>query len=180
MRSVNDVGSNDFHALKRICIMIGFQPTNFIQARESGDHYTENGVLSVLGWYRLEADIRLAPIRLPVWIDTVLQPARRDGTAKMFSPYFGWQCVTGTASAGHSAVAPSGEGIAALYQIIWEHSMNGGFLIKTIRDQFPEICCGPGGIGVQKSNRKGTHLSFLAFSPTNIEYRDWICQTDNR
>src|SRR5580704_7912026 len=124
--SIDDVGPKDLHAVDRICIRIGIQTADFIQCGEPGDYDAEDGVLSVLGGYGLEANIKLTAIRLPVGVDTVLQPARGDGTAKMFPPNFGRQCVTGTAGPGHSAVVLSGQGIAALDQIIWEHSVNGG------------------------------------------------------
>ena len=88
--SIDDVGPGDFHAVKRIGVGIGFQTADFIQGGESGDHYAKDGVLSVLGWDRLEADIKLASIRLPVWIDDCPStgPSRRhrENVSSEFRP----------------------------------------------------------------------------------------------
>ncbi len=180
LRSVDYVSSGDLHSVDRVCVAIGLQVADFIQRGQPGDDLAKNGVLTVLPRNWLEADIELTPIRLTGRIDLVLESTHCDGTAKMFSPYFCLQRVTGTACSYSGAILALAERIAALDQVIRKHPVDCCFLVEAILNQLFEIRAGSRRVGVKKTDRESALLPVFAFPPLNVEYGHRICQTGNR
>ena len=92
----------------------------------------------------------------------------------MFPADFGRERVARSACSNNGPIILFAERISALNKIVWEYSVKGGVVVKTILDELLEVGDSLRRVRIVESDRENALLAVRPFSPLKIEYCDRI------